>query len=92
MPASFIQTLQSPRLLIIDESGNPPLSAKQVHELFKVIAVRYEKDCVLPLLTSNLNLGQWDQALDGNSSLATETHFPGNVDLPIPTKSVTYSC
>ena len=32
-----------------------------------MIAKRYEKGSVL--LTSNLNPGQWDQALGGNSSL-----------------------
>ena len=63
-----MQSLQSPRLLIIDELGYQPLSADQAHELFQVIAKRYEKGSVL--LTSNLNLGQWDQALGGNSSLA----------------------
>ncbi len=63
-----MQSLQSPRLLIIDELGYQPLSAEQAHELFQVIAKRYEKGSVL--LTSNLNLGQWDQALGGNSSLA----------------------
>jgi DNA replication protein DnaC len=62
------QSLQSPKLLIIDELGYQPLSAEQAHELFQVIAKRYEKGSVL--LTSNLNLGQWDQALGGNSALA----------------------
>ena len=63
-----MQSLQSPRLLIIDELGYQPLSAEQAHELFQVIAKRYEKGSVI--LTSNLNLGQWDQALGGNTSLA----------------------
>ena len=48
---------------------NNPLNATDpTHEMFQVIAKRYEKGSVL--LTSNLNLGQWDQALGGNSSLA----------------------
>ena len=38
-----MQSLQSPRLLIIDELGYQPLSAEQAHELFQVIAKRYEK-------------------------------------------------
>ena len=63
-----MQSLHSPRLLIIDELGYQPLSAEQAHELFQVIAKRYEKGSVL--LTSNLNLGQWDQALGDNSALA----------------------
>jgi DNA replication protein DnaC len=62
------QSLQSPRLLIIDELGYQPLNAEQAHELFQVVAKRYEKGSVV--LTSNLNLGQWDQALGGNSALA----------------------
>jgi DNA replication protein DnaC len=63
-----MQSLQSPRLLIIDELGYQPLTQEQAHELFQVIAKRYEKGSVL--LTSNLNLGQWDHALGGNSALA----------------------
>lgn len=62
------QSLHSPRLLIIDELGYQPLTAEQAHELFQVVAKRYEKGSVL--LTSNLNLGQWDQALGGNGALA----------------------
>jgi DNA replication protein DnaC len=63
-----MQSLQSPRLLIIDELGYQPLTAEQAHELFQIIAKRYEKSSVL--LTSNLNLGLWDQALASNSALA----------------------
>lgn len=66
--AYITQNLDSPRLLIIDELGYQSLTPEQAHELFQVIARRYEKSSVV--ITSNLNLGQWDQALGGNSALA----------------------
>lgn len=62
------QNVDGPRVLIIDELGYQPLSTEQAHDLFQVVARRYEKASVV--ITSNLNLGQWDQALAGHSALA----------------------
>lgn len=58
----------APRLLIIDELGYLPLDREQAHELFQVVAKRYEHGSIV--LTSNLNFGQWDQTLAGDSALA----------------------
>ncbi|AVP96574.1 hypothetical protein C7S18_06085 [Ahniella affigens] len=58
----------TPRLLIIDELGYLPLDKAQAHDLFQVIAKRYEHGSLI--VTSNLNFGQWDQTLGGDSALA----------------------
>jgi DNA replication protein DnaC len=57
-----------PRLLIIDELGYLPLDKTQAHDLFQIIAKRYESGSMI--VTSNLNFGQWDQTLAGDSALA----------------------
>jgi DNA replication protein DnaC len=57
-----------PRLLIIDELGYLPLDKTAAHDLFQVIAKRYEAGSVI--VTSNLNFGQWDQTLAGDGALA----------------------
>lgn len=59
---------KSPRLLIIDEIGYLPLDREQAHDLFQVVAKRYETGSIV--LTSNLNFGQWDQTLASDSALA----------------------
>ena len=58
----------APRLLIIDELGYLPLDREQAHDLFQVVAKRYEHGSIV--LTSNLNFGQWDQTLAGDGALA----------------------
>ena len=45
-----------------------PLDKGAAHELFQIIAKRYESGSVI--VTSNLNFGQWDQTLGGDSALA----------------------
>jgi len=57
----------SPRLLIIDEVGYLPLTREQAHQLFQIIAKRYEVGSVI--LTSNLVFGQWDQTFAGDQAL-----------------------
>lgn len=57
-----------PRLLIIDEFGYLPLDRAQAHDLFQVVAKRYEHGSII--LTSNLNFGQWDHSLAGDTALA----------------------
>ncbi len=63
-----VMNVGAPRLLIIDELGYLPLDKVAAHELFQVIAKRYETGSVI--VTSNLNFGQWDQTLGGDSALA----------------------
>jgi DNA replication protein DnaC len=59
--------IMSPRLLIIDEVGYLPLSREQAHQLFQIIARRYESGSVV--LTSNLSFGQWDQTFAEDTAL-----------------------
>jgi DNA replication protein DnaC len=59
--------IMSPRLLIIDEVGYLPMSREQAHQLFQIIAKRYEVGSVI--LTSNLVFGQWDQTFAGDTAL-----------------------
>jgi DNA replication protein DnaC len=59
--------IMSPRLLIIDEVGYLPLTRQQAHQLFQIIAKRYESGSVI--LTSNLVFGQWDQNFASDTAL-----------------------
>jgi DNA replication protein DnaC len=63
-----VKALLAPRLLIIDELGYLPLDKSAAHELFQIVAKRYETGSII--VTSNLNFGQWDQTLGGDSALA----------------------
>jgi DNA replication protein DnaC len=64
----FRATVRMPRLLIIDELGYMPLDKAGAHDLFQVVAKRYEYGSLI--VTSNLNFGQWDQTLADDSALA----------------------
>jgi DNA replication protein DnaC len=57
----------SPRLLIIDELGYLPLTREQAHQLFQVVAKRYEVGSMI--VTSNLAFGQWDRTFAGDTAL-----------------------
>lgn len=59
--------INSPRLLIIDELGYLPLTREQAHQLFQIVAKRYEVGSMI--LTSNLVFGQWDQTFAGDAAL-----------------------
>jgi DNA replication protein DnaC len=59
--------IMSPRLLIVDELGYLPMTREQAHQLFQIIAKRYEVGSVI--LTSNLVFGQWDQTFAGDTAL-----------------------
>jgi DNA replication protein DnaC len=59
--------IMSPRLLIIDEVGYLPMTREQAHQLFQIVAKRYEAGSVI--LTSNLVFGQWDQTFAGDQAL-----------------------
>lgn len=65
---SYLKVLTAHKLLIIDELGYLPLDKAAAHELFQIIAKRYESGSII--VTSNLNFGQWDQTLGGDSALA----------------------
>ena len=62
-----LQSFITPMLLIIDEIGYLPLTRNQADHFFQIIAKRYEKGATI--LTSNLNLGQWDKAFAKDSIL-----------------------
>jgi len=62
-----LQSFISPRLLIIDEIGYLSLTRNQADHFFQIVAKRYEKGSTI--LTSNLNLGQWDKAFAKDSIL-----------------------
>lgn len=62
-----LQSFISPKLLIIDEIGYLPLTRNQADHFFQIVAKRYEKGSTI--LTSNLNLGQWDKAFAKDSIL-----------------------
>ena len=57
----------SPRLLIVDELGYLPLSREQAHQLFQVVAKRYEVGSMI--VTSNLAFGQWDRTFAADTAL-----------------------
>ncbi|MEZ5457514.1 MAG: ATP-binding protein [Lysobacteraceae bacterium] len=66
---SAARNVRMPKLLIIDELGYMPLDKAGAHDLFQVIAKRFHEYGSL-IVTSNLNFGQWDQTLAGDSALA----------------------
>lgn len=68
LKAMLKANIAMPRLLIVDELGYLPLEKSAAHDLFQVIAQRYEYGSLI--ITSNLNFGQWDQTLGGDSALA----------------------
>src|SRR4029077_3537913 len=53
--------------LIVDELGYLPLSREQAHQLFQVVAKRYEVGSMI--VTSNLAFGQWDRTFAGDTAL-----------------------
>lgn len=63
------RSVQSPRLLIIDEIGYLPFTAHEAKLLFDVVAKRYEKGSIV--LTSNLPFGQWGQIFANDTALTS---------------------
>jgi DNA replication protein DnaC len=63
------RSVQSPKLLIIDEIGYLPFSAQESKLLFEVVAKRYEKGAII--LTSNLPFGQWGQVFANDTALTS---------------------
>jgi len=55
------------RLLVIDEIGYLPFGREESNLFFQVIAKRYEKGSVI--VTSNLPVGQWGTAFNGDDTL-----------------------
>src|SRR3954447_14877684 len=46
-----------PHMLIVDEVGYTRLSAEQAHQLFELVAARYERGAIV--VTSNLSFAEW---------------------------------
>jgi DNA replication protein DnaC len=61
------RTVNTYKLLIIDEIGYLPLAREQANLFFQVVAKRYERASMI--LTSNLTFGSWDQAFAGEAVL-----------------------
>lgn len=61
------RTINTPKLLIIDEIGYLPMGREQANHFFQVVASRYEKASIV--VTSNLPFGQWDNAFAGDKVL-----------------------
>jgi DNA replication protein DnaC len=61
------RTVNTYKLLIIDEIGYLPLAREQANLFFQVVARRYERASMI--LTSNLTFGSWDQAFAGEAVL-----------------------
>jgi DNA replication protein DnaC len=51
-----------PKVLVIDEVGYTRLTREQAHQVFELVAARYERGPIL--LTSNLTFAEWGQLLD----------------------------
>lgn len=58
-------------LLIIDDFGLKPLRPPADEDLHELVAERYEKAATI--VTSNLDLPEWDQAFPANRLLASAT-------------------
>lgn len=65
----FQRSIQTPRLLIIDEVGYLPFSREQADLFFQVVAKRYERGSII--LTSNLSFGQWEQTFASDPALTS---------------------
>ncbi|MGA2553109.1 MAG: IS21-like element helper ATPase IstB [Burkholderiaceae bacterium] len=66
-----LATLSRVSLLIIDDFGLKPLRPPADEDLHELIAERYET--VSTIITSNLDLPEWDQAFPANRLLASAT-------------------
>ncbi len=58
-----------PGVLVIDEVGYTRLTAEQAHQLFELVAARYERGSIL--LTSNTSFTEWGALLGGDEVLAS---------------------
>ena len=58
-----------PRVLVIDEVGYTRLTPEQAHQLFELVAARYERGPIL--LTSNTSFAEWGTLLGGDEVLAS---------------------
>jgi len=63
-----LQRYVRPHVLLIDEVGYTRLSAEQAHQLFELVAARYERGAMI--ITSNLSFAEWGGLL-GDEVLAT---------------------
>lgn len=65
---SRVQRYVRPQVLVIDEVGYTRLNPAQAHQLFALVAARYERGATL--VTSNLTFGEWGGLL-GDEVLAS---------------------
>lgn len=63
-----LQRYIRPHILIVDEVGYTRLTAEQAHQLFELVAARYERGAMV--VTSNLSFAEWGGLL-GDDVLAT---------------------
>jgi DNA replication protein DnaC len=63
-----LQRYIRPHILIVDEVGYTRLTAEQAHQLFELVAARYERGAMV--ITSNLSFAEWGGLL-GDDVLAT---------------------
>jgi DNA replication protein DnaC len=61
------RSIQTPRLLIIDELNYLQLTRDEASHFLQVIAQRYEHGSVI--ITSNLPFAQWDTAFAGDATM-----------------------
>jgi DNA replication protein DnaC len=58
-----------PRVLVIDEVGYTQLPPEQAHQVFELVAARYERGSIF--LTSNTSFAEWGLWLGGDEVLAS---------------------
>ncbi len=61
------RSIQSSRLLIIDEVGYLPFSRDEASHFFQAAAQRYEHGSII--ITSNLPFAQWDTIFAGDATM-----------------------
>jgi DNA replication protein DnaC len=65
---SRLQRYVRPQVLVVDEVGYTRLTPEQAHQLFELVAARYERGAMI--ITSNLSFAEWGGLL-GDDVLAT---------------------
>ena len=68
---SFLKSISTASVLIIDEIGYFNMSKEDANHFFQIISARYEKSSTI--LTSNLIFSQWSQVFGGDKIVTTAT-------------------
>lgn len=66
---SFLKSILSPSVLVIDEIGYFNMSKEESNHFFQIISKRYEKGSTI--LTSNLVFSKWKQVFGGDKIVTT---------------------